>query len=199
MPAEDIKELCTALAKAQGQVENAQKNSANPFFKSKYADLATVWDAIREPFSSNGLSVVQQPIDTEDKTTMTLRTILLHASGQALESQFSMPLKANATPQDVGSLCTYLRRYSLMALTGIAPADDDGNAASSRTAPAKSISTPIPDTNWEDEAKAYGARFKTAASDPDRRLVYAEVRNSRMPEPAKTSLLSAMSTSLKGK
>ncbi|MDD5374452.1 ERF family protein [Acidithiobacillus sp.] len=194
MPAEDIKELCTALAKAQGQVENAKKDTANPFFKSKYADLAGVWDAIRGPLSANGLSVIQQPLDG-GVGGITLRTLLLHASGQALESQFTMPLKPNASAQDVGSALTYARRYTLMALVGIAPEDDDGNAASGRPAAAKAIAI----VDWDQSAKEYQARFKTSGSDPDRRLIYSEVRNSQMPEPLKTTVLTNMSASLKGK
>ncbi len=190
---EEIKELCTALAKAQGQVENATKSTANLFFKSKYADLASVWDAIREPLSSNGLSVIQQPIDG-GVGGITLRTLLMHASGQALESQFTMPVKANASAQDVGSALTYARRYALMALVGIAPEDDDGNAASGR-----SVAKVAPQVDWNQRATEYNAAFKLSQSDPERRLIFSEVRNSQMSEPLKTSVLTAMSEVLKGK
>ncbi len=193
MSAEDIKELCTALSKAQGQVENATKSTANLFFKSKYADLASVWDAIREPLSSNGLSVIQQPIDG-GVGGITLRTVLMHASGQALESQFTMPVKPNASAQDVGSALTYARRYALMALVGIAPEDDDGNAASGRQA----VKAP-PQVDWNQRATEYNAAFKLSQSDPERRLIFSEVRNSQMSEPLKTSVLTAMSEVLKGK
>ncbi len=192
MASEDIKELCMALAKAQGQVENVTKGVANLFFKSKYADLASVWDAIREPLSSNGLSVIQQPIDG-GQGGITLRTILLHSSGQAVESQFTMPLKPNAGAQDVGSALTYARRYALMALVGVAPDDDDGNAASGRpTAPKTAVAV-----DWDALANSSNARFRVAASDPERRLIFSEVRNSQMPEPLKTSTLTAMSETIK--
>src|SRR5271154_5901868 len=81
----DIGELATALAKAQGEITGALKDSANPFFKSKYADLASCWDACRLPLSKNGLSVVQAPGTSDTATYLT--TILLHSSGQWMRSR----------------------------------------------------------------------------------------------------------------
>ncbi len=150
-----------------------------------------MWDAIREPLSANGLSIVQQPIDGATGGVL-LRTILLHSSGQALESQFTMPLKPNASAQDVGSALTYARRYTLMALVGIAPEDDDGNAATGRQAPAQAKAEV--NVDWDTLSKAELAKFKLAQSDPEKRLLYSGVRNSQMPEP-----LTTMSAALKGK
>lgn len=125
---ETMKELYTALAKAQGQIEGASKERENLHFKSKYADLASVWDAIRAPLSANGLCVIQLPELLADGK-MILRTILAHSSGSQIETVYPLNPVAQ-TPQGYGSAITYARRYTLMAITGVAPEDDDGNAAS---------------------------------------------------------------------
>lgn len=121
---ETIADLASALSKAQAQIMKATKDSNNPFFKSKYADLTAVWDAVREPLTINGLAVTQFPL-AEDA----LVTMLLHSSGQWMRSTYKMrPVKDD--PQGRGSCLTYMRRYALMAVTGVCPEDDDGNAAS---------------------------------------------------------------------
>lgn len=122
--------LAAALAKAQAQVQAASKDRTNPAFKSKYADLASVWDACREAITSNGLAIVQLAEDHE-VGRVALRTILLHASGEFIQTVVSAPLGKNDA-QAVGSALTYLRRYSLSAMVGVAPDDDDGNAATGR-------------------------------------------------------------------
>jgi len=126
---EQINELATALAKAQGRITGALKDSANPFFKSKYADLAACWDACRQPLSENGLSVIQVP--ESDETGVTVVTVLAHSSGQWIRSSLHMKPK-DTTPQGVGSAITYARRYALAAFVGLAQVDDDGNAASGK-------------------------------------------------------------------
>lgn len=123
---EQINELGTALAKAQGQIDGAKKDSANPFFKSKYADLASVWEACRLQLSSNGLSVTQCPEESENG--IAIETMLLHSSGQWVKSRYTMPV-SKMDAQAVGSAITYARRYALAAIVGIAPEDDDGNSA----------------------------------------------------------------------
>jgi ERF superfamily len=126
-------ELAAALAKAQGMMRAASKDSTNPHFKSKFADLASVWEAIREPLSTNGLAVVQLP-STEPNGGATITTVLLHTSGQSLSAKLTMPV-AQATPQGFGSALTYCRRYALCAVVGVvADEDDDANAAMPRTA-----------------------------------------------------------------
>lgn len=127
-------ELFAALAKAQGEIGGAKKDTANPFHKSKYADLASVWEAIREPFSKNGLSIVQEPFDGPEGC-VGLRTTLGHTSGAQMTSAFTQKLKDATNPQVVGSALTYMRRYALMAVAGVAPVDDDGNEASVTGAP----------------------------------------------------------------
>ena len=122
-----IGELAAALSKAQGAMRNAIKDSNNPFFKSKYADLASVTDACRAELSANGLAVVQLPTVRDGK--MVLEYILLHASGEFIGSELEMtPVKSD--PQGIGSAITYARRYTLAGIAGVATEDDDGNAAS---------------------------------------------------------------------
>ena len=131
---ESIKNIASALCKAQAKITGAQKCSNNPFFKSKYADLADVWDACKEALTENGLSVSQHPQGDGDKLVLT--TILMHTSGEWMESSLTMkPVKSD--PQGMGSCITYARRYALAGVCGIAQVDDDGNAASRATPAAK--------------------------------------------------------------
>ena len=125
----EINEIATALAKAQAAMDNASKDRTNPAFKSKYADMASVRDAVNGPLSSHGIAYVQAPATTADGVTVETR--LIHSSGQWLASVVGAAPKAY-DPQSIGSAITYLRRYSLMAMVGIAPEDDDGNASSGR-------------------------------------------------------------------
>jgi hypothetical protein len=125
--------LAAALALAQGAMSGAKKDSENPFFRSTYADLASVWDSCRGPLSANGLSVIQTTEAEGDRVTVV--TTLAHASGEWIRGRLAMtPVKAD--PQGVGSALTYARRYALAAIVGIAPEDDDGNAASRPDHPA---------------------------------------------------------------
>lgn len=126
---ETINELATALSKAQGEITGALKDSSNPFFKSKYADLASCWDACRGPLSKNSLAVFQAAETTD--AGLVLTTTLAHGSGQWMRSSLGVHPK-DETPQAMGSALTYARRYALTAIVGIAQVDDDGNAASGR-------------------------------------------------------------------
>lgn len=134
---DDIKELAMALSKAQAILKGALKDSSNSFFKNKYADLASCWDACREPLAANGLSVVQTPCN-DAPDSISLETILMHSSGQWISSVFSMPVSKHDA-QAVGSAITYARRYALSAIIGIAPEDDDGNAASGKSETPKAV------------------------------------------------------------
>ena len=119
-------ELFAALAAAQGEIENANKNAANPHFRSKYADLAEVLNTIRPVFAKHGLSLIQSP--GFDGSMASVTTVLAHQSGGYMTSTAScVPAKADA--QGIGSATTYLRRYGAAAVAGIAQEDDDGNAA----------------------------------------------------------------------
>ena len=122
-----IAKLAVALCKAQKEIKGAVKDSKNPFFKSDYADLSSVWDAIRTPLTSNGLSVTQLTDVAPDGVI--IETVLLHESGEYISGKlFMKPVKND--PQGIGSAITYGRRYGLQAISGVCPEDDDGNKAS---------------------------------------------------------------------
>lgn len=126
-----IGKLALALSKAQGAMTNAAKAADNPFFHSKYADLASVWDACRAPLSSNELAVIQIPGESTSGR-VAVETLLAHSSGEWISSRITLkPVKDD--PQGVGSAITYARRYGLQAIAGIASEDDDGNAASGKS------------------------------------------------------------------
>lgn len=125
---ESIKELVAAMVKAQLEMKPAIKDSENPHFKSKYADLASVWEAL-EPFRRNGIAIIQRPMPFADGM-IGLETQLLHTSGEWMSGVMETPIVKH-DPQGVGSAITYLRRYSLGCMTGlVTEEDDDGNAAS---------------------------------------------------------------------
>lgn len=123
---EDCANLFAAVAKAQGEIEGAKKDSTNPHFKTNYADLASVRDVTREPLAKNGLAVLQWPRTTEGGVE--IETVLTHSSGQYMSGVLWLPC-GKFDAQGIGSAITYGRRYALMAVTGVAPIDDDGNAA----------------------------------------------------------------------
>lgn len=124
---ETVGALAAALAKAQGEISDAITDSANPFFKSKYADLHSVISAIKEPLSKHGLAYVQAP-DFAGTDEVTLVTTLMHSSGEWVKSRLTMKPQKN-DPQGIGSVITYARRYSLAAIAGIAQQDDDAESA----------------------------------------------------------------------
>lgn len=139
---ETINELAGALAKAQGQIKGAAKDADNPFFKSKYADLASVWEACRAAVTANGLSVLQAPRAAafEGGWIIEVETRLLHSSGQWMADSLTLPV-GKPDAQGVGSAITYARRYALASFVGVAPEDDDGNAAVKGTQQAAQIQT----------------------------------------------------------
>ena len=131
MQSETLGALAAALSKAQADITGALKDSSNPFFKSKYADLASCWDACRKQLAANNLCVIQTT-DLDDLTNQTvLKTILAHSSGEWVKSITPILTKDNS-PQAQGSGITYARRYALAAIVGLAQVDDDAEAAQGR-------------------------------------------------------------------
>lgn len=119
-------ELFCALAKAQSEIENAAKNAANPHFRSRYADLAEVLNTVRPVLARHGLSVLQAT--AYDGHLVHVTTVLAHSSGGLVSSTASCePARSDA--QGVGAATTYLRRYALAAMCGVAQEDDDGQSA----------------------------------------------------------------------
>lgn len=126
---ESIKELATALSAAQLEIENATKNAANPHFRSKYADLAEVLNTVRPVFAKHGLGILQFP--SYENGTASVETMLTHSSGEFISGVSSCHVTKDDA-QGVGSATTYLRRYSLAAVAGIAQEDDDAESAIGR-------------------------------------------------------------------
>lgn len=144
---ENINELAKALALAQSEIGGAKKDSSNPFYQSKYADLESVWEACRSALTKNGLSVTQ--LIGSDEKGLTLTTILMHSSGQSIKSTCNIPVqkqkeelpepgpfqkkeKKQNEAQAAGSAITYFRRYQLAAIVGVYQTDDDTNLASDK-------------------------------------------------------------------
>lgn len=139
-------ELFAALAAAQGEVENASKSSNNPHFRSKYADLAEVLNTVRPVFAAHGLSIMQSTAFNGSFVSVT--TLIGHKGGGLIYSTAScVPAKTDA--QGVGAATTYLRRYSLAAMAGIAQEDDDGNAAAHNRKPAEVAAGKPMDGVWD--------------------------------------------------
>lgn len=127
-----IAALAAALSKAQASITGALKDSSNPFFKSRYADLASCWDACRKPLTDNGLAVIQTIEAGEGRAILV--TTLCHESGEWVKSYCPI-LTKDDSPQGQGSGITYARRYALAAMVGLAQIDDDAEAAQGRTKP----------------------------------------------------------------
>jgi len=144
-----IAKISAAMAKAQGAMGGALKDSANPFFKSKYADLESVWGACRKQLAENEIAVFQLPSASGNKVAIT--TLLGHASGEWIRNTLTVESK-DASPQGVGSAITYTRRYGLSAMVGVYQTDDDAEAAQGRSQRGPS----------QDETRALAARFKAA-------------------------------------
>ena len=138
MQSESIAALAAALSKAQGSITGALKDSSNPFFKSKYADLASCWDACRAQLAANGLCVIQTTQIDDLVGGAVLVTTLAHSSGEWVKS-ITPILTKDDSPQAQGSGITYARRYALAAIVGLAQIDDDAEAAQGRTAKAPQL------------------------------------------------------------
>lgn len=134
--------LAAALAKAQAELEGAKKDAVNPHFRSKYADLASVWEAWQAVGPKHGLAIVQT-MEPAAANGVTLRTTLMHTSGEWVSGVLFVPASKNDA-QGFGSATTYARRYALAAMVGIAPEDDDGNAAAASAPKPRTQRQPAP-------------------------------------------------------
>ncbi len=164
-----MKNIATALVKAQREFGPALKTSINPHFRSRYADLSMCVEAVLDALNNNGIFLLQK--NYENSNGIMVETIFVHESGEMLEcGRLYFPASKN-DPQGFMSALTYGRRASLMAACGIAPEDDDGNAA---TRPAKNISAStmaahiadIADSaNSEELNKAYALAYAACEGD----------------------------------
>lgn len=153
------KNIASALVKAQKAFGPALKSSTNPHFRSRYADLSACVEAVITGLNDNGIALIQQTHDCD--SGVCVETLFLHESGESLSAG---KLHVPATKQDAqgyGSALTYARRYSLMAACGIAPEDDDGNAASRQPIKAKVDAPVAPKVTKEDNKTKVDAQWWT--------------------------------------
>jgi hypothetical protein len=150
-----VKEIYQALVKAQSQIRIAIKDSNNPHFRSKYADLASVWDAIRDALHKNGLAVLQLS-DVDASGVPVLLTRIIHESGQHVEGRYPIVCKDPQDPQKMVAATTYARRASLSAALGVIADDDDGNTAAGHTASHTAPPSPVKPVSAPTTAKATG-------------------------------------------
>lgn len=125
-----MKQIAQAIVKAQQAFAPTLKSNNNPFYKSKYADLGACIESVIDALHANGVALIQKNHDCEHGVKV--ETILLHESGEEYSGGILHVPAIKDDPQAYGSALTYARRYSLMATCGIAPEDDDGNAASKK-------------------------------------------------------------------
>jgi len=192
LSSDTITKITPALIKAQGEFAPAVKAKVNPHFKSKYVPLDIVLDAIAGPLRDNGIAIVQQTDICDGRTVLLTR--LVHESGEWIAGRYPVhPVKAD--PQGEGSALTYARRYALMAIAGIAPEDDDGNAAvkAAQREPA-TVSRILPtDGVWEaqdSEQQAFLLKIAGAVFDlmPDADKALAHIESQQLDADEKTAL-----------
>lgn len=129
---ESIKEFSAAFLAAQIKIKGAAKDAINPHYKVAYADLASVMDACKSALNENGISILQTPAEAKLEGYLALNTVLLHKSGEWISGHMEIPLGSRIDPQSFGSAMTYARRYSLGAMVGVCPEDDDAEGAQGR-------------------------------------------------------------------
>lgn len=178
--------IFAALAAAQMQMGKALKSAANPHFKSKYADLAEVMDACLPALNANGIAVMQPLREVDGKLCVV--TVLAHASGETMECPVPLLVQKNDM-QGLGSAITYGRRYGLMSMAGIAPEDDDGNAAAA-AAPKQgqeAVAKAIEYLSEADSLEALQTRWGNIPGDvkSDKRVIAAkDAAKERLSKPA---------------
>jgi len=142
---ENINEIAKAMSLAQQQMKPAVKDSVNPHFKSKYSDISAVWEAIRDPITTNGLTIWQDVITQEKSVSVTTR--IVHLSGQWVEfGPLTIPL-SKFDAHGVGSSTSYAKRYALCAAIGVVSGDEDDDANQAVSTPkerqSKTVTRPI--------------------------------------------------------
>lgn len=158
------KELFTALSKAQSEMGGAKKNSVNPFYKSNYANLESVLNAIRGPLTDNGLSIIQTTKMLPD-SQLALITHLCHSSGETIIGEYPIIAKDD-TPQAIKSAISYARRTAILAIVCLHEEDDDDNAASKKGSYEPKESKPVSKTNSGGNSQAPGATITDVGSKP---------------------------------
>ena len=131
---EKIKEIGIAVIAFEAEMEAVHKGAENPFFKSKYADLPSILQAIKQPLEKHGLGIVQGVAEGNNQSVIVIKTRLIHASGEWIETDTPVYL-AKFDPQSTGGAITYGRRYSIQALLNLSAEDDDANSISPQVPP----------------------------------------------------------------
>ena len=168
-----MKNIATALVKAQKAFGPALKTSTNPHFRSRYADLSACVEAVIDALNANGIYLLQKNYDCADGVMV--ETVFVHESGEMLECGIVHFPAVKHDPQGYASALTYARRYSLMAACGIAPEDDDGNAASKKPKETKANHNAMQDhltaiqdaKNVEELQTAFKDAYKAAGTDKE--------------------------------
>jgi len=165
-----MKNLATALVKAQKAFGPALKTSTNPHFKSRYADLAACVEAVIDALNDNGIALIQKNYDCTNGVM--IETMFVHESGEMLECGILHVPANKQDAQGYGSALTYARRYSLMAACGIAPEDDDGNTAMRKptideTALIDHLAAIEASTDQDGLKNAYKAAYAACNGNPD--------------------------------
>jgi len=169
-----MKNLATALVKAQKAFGPALKTSTNPHFRSRYADLSACVEAVIDALNDNGIALIQKNYDCANGVM--IETMFIHESGEMLECGILHVPANKQDAQGYGSALTYARRYSLMAACGIAPEDDDGNVASRKTVIEKTVNESAlvdhlaaieASTDQESLKAAYKAAYAACNGDAD--------------------------------
>jgi hypothetical protein len=203
--------LNAALAKAQAELQHAIKERTNPAFKSQYADLASVLDAVR-PLAAHGIAVTHYMAPQPDPRVVSLHTVLRHSSGEQLDTGAVTMTAKDSGPQSVASAITYARRYGVMLACGIAPgdnSDDDGNAAqglapSKPTSSPDRVAAPAPvvapsfHRSWPEDRDAYHARLKELEVTPGDAELVCQLMKRPLPHlldhPSRTKFLAYLAT-----
>lgn len=146
-----MQKIAAALVKAQKGFSPALKTSTNPHFRSRYADLSACVEAVIDSLNESGIALMQMTHECQDGVTV--ETVFVHDSGEMLSAGKLHVPAAKHDPQGYGSALTYARRYSLMAACGIAPEDDDGNAATKVITPRGVINSAPPEKPKQEEPK----------------------------------------------
>lgn len=155
-----MNKIAPAFIKAKQAFGPALKDKTNPAFRSKYADLGACLEAVDDALLANGIAMYQETF--EDTTGVTVETVFLHESGEMIRSGKLHVPASKQDPQGYGSALTYARRYSLMTACGIAPEDDDGNAATK--APAARQQAPAPKPEKRVDVKALVAAMEACTT-----------------------------------
>ena len=173
-----MKNIATALAKAQMEMGKALKSSSNPHFKSKYADLASVMDACMPALNAHGIAVISPT--GEDEYGRFVETRFIHGeSGEGLSCRVPLLVSKNDM-QGFGSAVTYGRRYGLMSLAGIAPEDDDGNAAAKALLQEPANTQEAPKLITEDQFRKINNMMFDTETDEEKFCAYMKVETIEM-------------------